>query len=454
LKRRVLKSQVMFAHKISRRTFLASAHEQTFRYVIQPGIIGAGLLFLAYGTARNQKAKAVAYRDPYYPPIHIAPAMRESPNWIIQGIGDYAYYCPSKGCVFSEEYVIDTPPPLPKHESVMAQTLKQNPEIWTELKDRKTANGVTLIKCIKPGVDIPSSKVGLVAGDEESYEEFKEIFDPVIAKCHGSEATNTSNFDVTQIDDSQVDPTGSVVLSTSVQTSRNLRGFRLPPSTDFMERRAVEKAIVKSLQSLDGDLEGEYMPLNGSRSFVQRRHGMDKQTQSALQSKGVALGPDRLELLSSGSGRHWPDARGVYNNNAGDVFVTVNDEDHLQIMTYSTGSDVQANAARFADVSQNILSTLQNEGFEFMTNERLGNITTSPGNLGNSLRGSAKMNIPNVSSRPDFAEVTQKMGLEAKNCVQGVCDVSQANILGKTETELINSMITGISKLVQMETGL
>jgi len=46
------------------------------------------------------------------------------------------------------------------------------------------------------------------------------------------------------------------------------------------------------------------------------------------------------------------------------------------------------------------------------------------------------------------------MGLEAKNCVQGVCDVSQANILGKTETELINSMITGISKLVQMETGL
>ena len=27
--------------------------------------------------------------------------------------------------------------------------------------------------------------VGMVAGDEESYEVFKELFDPVIAKRHG-----------------------------------------------------------------------------------------------------------------------------------------------------------------------------------------------------------------------------------------------------------------------------
>jgi creatine kinase len=338
----------------------------------------------------------------------------------------------------------------------MAVTLKENPSLWTELKDRATSNGVTLVKCIKTGVDLPNSKVGIIAGDEESYQEFKEIFDPVIEKCHGfsADGVSTSNFDISQIQDSQIDPSGKIVLSTSVQSSRNLRGFQLPPCTDFLERRAVEKAIVKSLQSLEGDLAGDYMPLHGSRSFVSRRHGMDKKTEAELRAKGTAYGPDRMEILTTGAGRHWPDARGVYNNNAGDVFVTVNDEDHLQIMTRTEGGDIQANAARFADASQQILNTLQSQGFEVMTDERLGNITVSPANLGNGLRAGARMNIPNLSSRSDFAAITQIMGLEAENCVRGVCDVSSANVLGKTEVELVNTMIAGTSKLVKMEQAL
>lgn len=441
---------------LARRNLFEAAHDRTFNLVIQPAIIGGVFLFVAYGTARNQKAKAVAYRDPYYPPIHVAPAYREAADWVKAGIGDYPYYSAKKGCVFSEEYVIDTPPVMLKHTNAMAETLNADPALWTELKDRRTTNGVTLIKVIKPGVDLPDSKVGLVAGDEDSYEEFKELFDPVIEKCHGFKAgdVSTSNFDIAQITDSQIDPSGEIVLATTVKTSRNLRGYNLPPSTGFLERRAVEKAVVKSLQSLEGDLSGEYMPLHGSRSFVQRRHGMSNARESELKSMGAAGGPERMEMLSSGSSRHWPDARGVYNNQSGDVFVTVNDEDHLQIMTYSTGTDIQANAARFADASKAIVDALQSQGYEFMTSERLGNITTSPANLGNALRAGAKMNIPNLSSRSDFSAIVRDMGLEAENCVNGVCDVSNSNVLGKTEVELVNMMIAGTSKLVQLETTL
>merc|ERR1719464_819866 len=142
-----------FSRQVARRTLFSGAHDRTFKLVIQPTIIGAGLLFVAYGTARNQKAKAVAYRDPYYPPIHLAPAVREAADWVKAGIGDYPYYSAKKGCVFSEEYSIDTPPVMPKHTNPMAETLNADPVLWTELKDRRTTNGVTLIKVIKPGVD-------------------------------------------------------------------------------------------------------------------------------------------------------------------------------------------------------------------------------------------------------------------------------------------------------------
>ena len=74
----------------------------------------------------------------------------------------------------------------------MADLLNANPKLYAELKTRKTKMGVTLAHCIKTGVDNkghPMIKtVGMVAGDEESYETFKELFDPVVAARHGGYA--------------------------------------------------------------------------------------------------------------------------------------------------------------------------------------------------------------------------------------------------------------------------
>ena len=77
-------------------------------------------------------------------------------------------------------------PDLSKHSSYMADILKKNPALYNKLKDKKTKQGVTLAKCIKTGMDNkghPNIKtVGMVAGDEESFVTFKELFDPVRQK--------------------------------------------------------------------------------------------------------------------------------------------------------------------------------------------------------------------------------------------------------------------------------
>jgi creatine kinase len=100
-------------------------------------------------------------------------------------------------------------------------------------------------------------------------------------------------------------------LTTRCRTGRSVRGTRLPPCTTFEERRELERVIVKGLMGLTGDLKGEYFPLHGSQSFAGMPGGMSIEKEDNLRSNGnLFQEPDSTLLLSSGCGRHWPDARG------------------------------------------------------------------------------------------------------------------------------------------------
>merc|ERR1712086_722779 len=104
----------------------------------------------------------------------------------------------------------------------MAEILTK--EIYDKLKDKKTSTGVTLAQYIKT--------VGMTAGDEESYEVFKELFDPVISARHGGyapDAKQPTNMDLNQLSDTDIDPEGKYVLTTRVRTGRSIKGFKLPP---------------------------------------------------------------------------------------------------------------------------------------------------------------------------------------------------------------------------------
>jgi len=76
----------------------------------------------------------------------------------------------------------------------MTDVLKAKPDLYAKLKETKTSMGTTLGQCIKTGIDNkghPMIKpVGLVAGDEESFTTFKELFDPVIEARHGGHGPN------------------------------------------------------------------------------------------------------------------------------------------------------------------------------------------------------------------------------------------------------------------------
>ena len=159
--------------------------------------------------------------------------------------------------------------------------------------------------------------VGLVAGDEESYELFAELFDPVISDRHngfGPDAKHPTDMNPDNLSKTPIDPTGKYVLTTRCRTGRSVRGTRLPPCTTFEERRELERVIVKGLMGLTGELKGDYYPLHGSQSYAAKPNGMSEEKEEALRKNGnLFQEPDSTLLLSSGCGRHWPDARGELN---------------------------------------------------------------------------------------------------------------------------------------------
>merc|ERR1719327_1662819 len=138
-------------------------------------------------------------------------------------------------------------PDLSKHSNFMAEFLVANPGVYDALKGKKTTGGTTLAQCIKTGVDNPGhphiKTVGLVACDEESYEVFKELFDPVISARHGgyaADATQPTNMDYSKLSDTDIDPENKYVLTTRVRTGRSIKGFQLPPLITFEKRRELE----------------------------------------------------------------------------------------------------------------------------------------------------------------------------------------------------------------------
>merc|ERR1712108_122295 len=76
-------------------------------------------------------------------------------------------------------------------------------EKWDKLGELKTETSVfTLAKAIACAVEFDDQHCGIYAGDKDSYEMFKDVFDPIITEYHGLPAdfSHTSDMDVSKIE--------------------------------------------------------------------------------------------------------------------------------------------------------------------------------------------------------------------------------------------------------------
>ncbi|KAG3212121.1 Creatine kinase, testis isozyme [Phytophthora cactorum] len=319
----------------------------------------------------------------------------------------------------------------PKHKSLMAKHL--TPEIYDKLKDRKTANGYTIDQAIQTGIDTPHLGVGVVAGDEESYQTFKELMDPVIEGWHGYKPTDTHKTDIDPSKLRNGKIPDSYVISTRIRAGRSVRGLALPPGTTRGERREVERVLSKALSNLTKDLAGKYYPLSKMTK---------DEEQQLIDDHFLFQKPGGGTLLTNaGAARDWPDGRGIFHNNNKTFLVWVNEEDHMRVIAMQNGGNIQEVFDRFSRGVSDVEKVVKGEGREYIV----------------------MIKFPQLSKESErFYDLCSALGLQARGSKGehsppgpgGVYDVSNKARIGFSEVELVQTMIDGIWKLVELEEDL
>eukprot|EP00931_Biecheleriopsis_adriatica_P030663 TRINITY_DN18056_c0_g1_i1.p1 TRINITY_DN18056_c0_g1~~TRINITY_DN18056_c0_g1_i1.p1 ORF type:complete len:537 (+),score=103.78 TRINITY_DN18056_c0_g1_i1:77-1687(+) len=358
-------------------------------------------------------------------------------------------------------------PDLSRHFSITADVLKAAPDIYTTLKDRQTSLGVTLARCIKTGMDNkghPMIKaLGAVAGDAECFETFSPLFDRLLQSRTGeAPPRHAERSGRTKLTAESAEPYEGYVLSCTARVSRNLEGIRFPPAATLADRCEVERLLAKGLLQLEGPLKGEYFPLAGSTSFSSKPNGMTQQEEKVLaDDKLLFYYPDSAAVLSTGSGRHWPNGRGVFVNESRSFTAWVNEEEHLRATSMLEGGNVQRAYQELRSVLQSLESSLRSDsgGRGFAQSERLGYLNACPTNLGTAMRVSVIVKLPLLMENKDqLLEWCSARRLYAKGAVNesgikmpGFSEVSNCDRIGVTEEETVNVLIEAVAQLVRAE---
>ncbi|XP_077099840.1 creatine kinase, mitochondrial 2a (sarcomeric) isoform X2 [Siphateles boraxobius] len=344
-------------------------------------------------------------------------------------------------------------PDLRKHNNCMSSAL--TPAIYAKLRDKVTPNNWTLDQCIQTGVDNPGhpfiKTVGMVAGDEESYEVFAEIFDPVIKDRHNGYDPKTmkhpTDLDASKVHSAVFDE--RYVLSSRVRTGRSIRGLSLPPACSRSERREVERVTVQALAGLKGDLAGRYYSLTEMSDAEQQR---------LIDEHFLFDKPVSPLLTASGMARDWPDARGIWHNNEKTFLIWINEEDHTRVISMEKGGNMKRVFERFCKGLKQVEHLIQERGWEFMWNEHLGYVLTCPSNLGTGLRAGVHVRLPKLSKDPRFGKILDNLRLQKRGtggvdtaAVGDTFDISNLDRLGKSEVELVQLVVDGVNYLVECE---
>ncbi|XP_065281239.1 arginine kinase-like isoform X1 [Dermacentor albipictus] len=319
-------------------------------------------------------------------------------------------------------------------------------EVFDKLKHRKTAMGATLLDVIQSGVENLDSGVGVYAPDAESYRVFADLFDPVIQDYHKFRPTDRhppTNFgDLSTLRD--VDPTNDFVVSTRIRCARSLEGYPFNPCLTESQYREMEKKVVSTLRSLEGELSGTYYPLTG----------MDKKVQQQLIDDHFLFKEGDRFLQAANSCRFWPTGRGIFHNDAKTFLVWCNEEDHLRIISMQKGGNIRDVFTRLVKAVRAIEKKLP-----FSRDDRFGYLTFCPTNLGTTIRASVHIKIPKLSSNMSkLEEIASKYDLQVRGTrgehtasEGGVYDVSNKRRLGLTEYDAVRTMQEGILELIKLE---
>ncbi len=231
-------------------------------------------------------------------------------------------------------------------------------------------------------------------------------------------------------------PEGDVVVSSRVRLARNVDGRVFVWRASDEQKAEVEGLLRHAIQSLSLD-----PPL-----FYTRLDGLDPLLLELLLER-------RLISAEQAEG-DW--VRGVAFDEAEQVSIMVNEEDHLRLQVIRAGSRLQEVYRR-----ANELDDALSQAVKFSYSEKYGYLTACPTNVGTGMRASVMLHLPAIVMGQEMDRVIQT-ARERRLAVRGVYgegthgagdfyQVSNHVTLGVSEDELIDTVGRAAAKLAEME---
>ncbi|CAE8653719.1 unnamed protein product, partial [Polarella glacialis] len=355
------------------------------------------------------------------------------------------------------------PPRLPdigSRKTLAAAALRADPGLYKRLRTLSTSGGANIGTCIRPTVDSwavggASVCTGLVVGEQECLDTFRDLFDAVLALLPKAPA-------LLDLEEMEADEDRACVW-VRAELRRNLQGLKLAPCCGVDERREAERLLVGAMLQAEATPEGgQYLPLASSLSYSPRPHGMEEDEQRRLCAEGLVFSaPTDSRSLAAGIGRSWPDARGAFlvpsMADAEQLLAWINEEDHLRLKWTSTGSDLRAvlsQVSRVAEALEAVLHRTSSGGFA--RHDSLGYVTVDAQHLGAGVQLTAGMGLNHLSGRPDFASLCAALGVQTAPAKVGGAHVEVSNCPAPhlSGDELADRMLRSCRILAHFETAL
>jgi len=316
--------------------------------------------------------------------------------------------------------------------------------------------GYTFDEAIQCGIDTQSG-TGMAIPDEESYYLWQDWYDLMIDIRHGHPvgAKHITDLDYSKIQKDHLPADlNDYCVSTRIRAARNISGYALPPASTRAERREVEALCKKSLESLQGDLGGKYHSLAD----------MSPEAEQQLQDDHFLFQKPNSNAMISGCGgcRDWPDARGIFHNKEKNFLVWVNEEDQMRVISMQKGGDVVQVFKRWVDGVNAVERVVKADGKKFMWNEHVGMFSSCVSNLGTGLRASMHILLPTLNEQlgvDGIDKIAADMDMQCRGAggehtgagPGGRVDISNCLRIGKSEVELVQTMVDGVAKFIDLE---
>jgi creatine kinase len=141
------------------------------------------------------------------------------------------------------------------------------------------------------------------------------------------------------------------------------------------------------------------------------------------------------------------------------VLCWCNEEDQCRIIAMENGGDVKGVFTRFCQLSNAIKEAAEKTGKKLMEHPNYGFLGTCPSNLGTGLRGSVMIVLPELNKDVHKLEAIcagfdlQPRGSSGEHsaAVGGKWDISNKQRIGYSEVELVQKMIDGVTKVIEIE---